>query len=63
MNAINTSSGVLSRKEAAEYLLICKGTLDKLPIPRIQVRRRVVYKKTDIDAWLESQKTAGRITA
>jgi len=58
-----TISDVLSRKEAAEYLSICKTTLDKLPIPRIQLRRRVVYKKADIDAWLESQKTAERVTA
>ena len=55
---INTSD-VLSRKEAATYLSISKGTLDKLLIPKIQIRRRIVYRKADIDAWLESQKTAG----
>jgi predicted DNA-binding transcriptional regulator AlpA len=55
-----TTSDVLTRKQAAEYLPLSKGTLDKLDIPRIQIRRRVVYKKADIDAWLETQKVGGR---
>jgi predicted DNA-binding transcriptional regulator AlpA len=62
MNETKTTSDVLSRKQAAEYLSISRGTLDKLDIPRIQIRRRAVYKKVDIDAWLETQK-AGRATA
>jgi len=52
----NKTSDVLSRKEAAAYLTITRGTLDKLDIPKIQIRRRIVYKRADIDAWLESQK-------
>ena len=60
---ISTTSDVLSRKQAAEYLTINKGTLDKLDIPKIQIRRRVVYKKTDIEAWLDSQRDNGRATA
>lgn len=62
MNISTGTAGVLSRKEAAAYLTITKGTLDKLPIPRIRIRRRVVYKRADIEAWLESQKD-GRATA
>jgi excisionase family DNA binding protein len=61
MNENQTTSDVLTRRQAAEYLSISRGTLDKLDIPRIQIRRRVVYRKADIDAWLETQ--AGRVTA
>ena len=52
-------SDVLSRKQAAEYLSIGKSTLDKLDIPLVRIRRRVVYRIADIDAWLESQKSKG----
>ena len=60
---MKTTNDVMSRKEAAAYLTITKGTLDKLDIPKIQIRRRIVYKRADIDAWLESRKAAGRATA
>jgi len=63
METIKGTSEVLSRKQAAEYLSISKGTLDKLEIPRIKVRRRVVFKKADIDLWLENRKTVGGTTA
>lgn len=43
---------VLSRKEAAEYLGICKTTLDRLDIPRTQIRRRVLFRKEVLDKWL-----------
>ena len=43
---------VLTRTEAAEYLRIGKSTLDRLNIPRIQVRRRILFKKEAIDKWL-----------
>ena len=59
MNETKLTSDVLTRKQAAEYLLISKGTLDKLDIPRIQIRRRVLFRKADIEAWLETQKTGG----
>jgi predicted DNA-binding transcriptional regulator AlpA len=55
----NSTSDVLTRKQAAEYLKISRGTLDKLDIPRIQIRRRAVYRKADIDQWLESRKVGG----
>jgi len=63
MNISTKTSDVLSRKEAAAYISVCKGTLDKLDIPKIQIRRRVVYKKADIEEWLDSQKNSGRATA
>ena len=48
----NVSTELLDRKEAAGYLRICKNTLDKLSIPRIKVRRRVIYRRLDLDRWL-----------
>jgi hypothetical protein len=44
---------VLSRKEAAVYLRVCKTTLDRLDIPRTRIRRRVVFKKAVLDAWID----------
>jgi predicted DNA-binding transcriptional regulator AlpA len=61
MNETTNTPDVLTRKQAAQYLSISRGTLDKLDIPRVQIRRRAVYRKADIDQWLESQ--AGRVTA
>ena len=51
---------VLSREETAEYLKICKATLDKLSIPKIKVSRRVLYRKAAIERWLEQQERASR---
>ena len=46
------SSELFNRKEAAEYLRICKTTLDSLLIPRIKIRRRVLYRRSELDQWL-----------
>jgi len=43
---------VMSRTEAALYLGVCKTTLDRLSIPKTQIRRRVLYQKKILDAWL-----------
>jgi len=43
---------VMSRAEAAAYIGIGKSTLDRLDIPKIQIRRRVLFKKEAIDRWL-----------
>ena len=44
---------VLSRREAAAYLGICKTTLDRLDIPRTRVRHRVMYKREVIKKWID----------
>jgi excisionase family DNA binding protein len=50
----------LTKDECMELLRISKGTLDKLmrrrKIPFIKLDRRVLFKKSDIDAWLESKR-------
>jgi hypothetical protein len=48
----DSSGGVLTRIEAAQYLRVCKSTLDKLNIPKSKLRRRVLYRKTALDRWL-----------
>jgi excisionase family DNA binding protein len=48
---------VMSRTEAAAYIGIGKSTLDRLSIPRIQIRRRVLFKKEAIDKWLTQNTT------
>jgi excisionase family DNA binding protein len=56
MTNTQTTKEVLSRKEAAEYLGVCKTTLDRLGIPKTQIRRRVLYRREILDKWL-SQNT------
>jgi hypothetical protein len=43
---------MFSCKQAADYLQICTTTLDRLDIPRTQVRRRVFYRPSVLDLWL-----------
>jgi hypothetical protein len=46
------ASELLNRKEASVYLRICKTTLDKLSIPRVRIRRRVFYRRLELEKWL-----------
>ena len=43
---------LLNRQEASSYLRICKTTLDKLKIPRIKIRHKVIYRKQELEQWL-----------
>lgn len=45
---------ILTRKQAAEFIGVCENTLDLLGIPRTKVRRRVFYKRDEINKWLDS---------
>ena len=36
---------VMNRTEAAAYLRIGKSTLNKLDVPKVQIRRRVLFQK------------------
>jgi len=46
------ASDILSRKQAAVFLGICRTTLDRLDIPRTKIRRRVMYKRAVLEQWL-----------
>jgi len=49
-----TSDVLMTRKEAAEYLgKICLTSLARLPIRRTHIRRRVFYRKSVLDIFLE----------
>lgn len=50
---------ILTREELVAYLKIGKGTLHKLmkqnAFPYIKLERKVLFRKADIDKWLESK--------
>lgn len=50
---------LLTRKELMDYLKIKQGTLRKLMLrnefPYFKLERRVLFRKDDIDKWLESK--------
>ena len=47
------TADILSRKQAAAFLGLCLTTLDRLNIPRIKVRKRVLYKRAVLEKWLD----------
>ena len=57
---VKTQQELMDRSEAARYLRICKTTLDRLDIPKTQIRRRVLYRRATLDAWLATQERTGR---
>jgi excisionase family DNA binding protein len=50
---------LLTREELLAYLKISRGTLYKLmkqnAFPYIKLERKVLFRKSDIDTWLESK--------
>lgn len=58
---LHTTSRLLSRAEAAEYLGIGVQTLavwastGRYGVPFIKVGRRAMYRQADLDAWLASR--------
>jgi len=52
-NSLPKPEGLLSRKQAAEFLgNICTTTLDRLKIDRTVIRRRVFYRLDVLEKWL-----------
>jgi excisionase family DNA binding protein len=57
LSAVSTE--YLSKKELEAYLKISKGTVERLMkqgLPHIKLDRRVLFKKSDIDRWLETKR-------
>ena len=52
-NSVAIQEKVFSRKEAAEFLGVCRTTLDRMDLPRTKVRRRVFFRQTELIRWLE----------
>jgi hypothetical protein len=46
---------LMTRQQTAEYLHVCRTTLDRLNLPKIRLRRRVLFSKVAIDKWLQEQ--------
>ena len=51
---------ILSRRETADLLGICRNTLDRSDIPRIKIGKRVVYKRDVLNKWLDDQTEKGK---
>jgi len=52
--SMNSSDVLMTRKQAAEYLgKICLTSLGRLPIRCTRIRRRVFYRKSVLDTFLE----------
>jgi hypothetical protein len=51
---METTREVLSRKETAAYLGVCLSTLDRLDIPRTKIRHRVMYKRVELNKWIDA---------
>jgi excisionase family DNA binding protein len=48
----------MTKAECQEYLRISKSSLEKLVkegLPRIKLDRKVLFRKADVDRWLESK--------
>jgi excisionase family DNA binding protein len=50
----------LTKRELMEFLSISRGTVDNLmkrrELPFFKIGKRVLFKKTDIDKWLETKR-------
>jgi predicted DNA-binding transcriptional regulator AlpA len=44
---------IMSRKEAAAFLGICRSTLDRLDIPRTKIGRRVMFNRVVLNKWVD----------
>lgn len=57
----------LTKAEVMEYLRISRGTLDKLmqrrDIPFVKLEKKVLFRKRDIDVWIESKIVKSRTRA
>jgi len=54
---IQNTKDIMSRAQAAAYIGICTTTLDTWNIPKIKIRRRVLFQKETIDKWLSQNQS------
>jgi hypothetical protein len=54
MNHDFGTADILSRREAAAYLGICRTTLDRLDIPKTRIRHRVMFKREVLNKWIDA---------
>jgi hypothetical protein len=58
MQNLLNHSDILSRRQASEYMGICRASLDRLNLPRIKVGRRVLYKRASLQKWLSEHEVS-----
>jgi hypothetical protein len=51
---------ILSRREAAAFLGVCRATLDRLDIPKTRIRHRVMYKRVVLTKWIDDHTESGK---
>jgi excisionase family DNA binding protein len=57
--ALDRPTDILTRTQAAEYLSISKGLLAQLhDLPKANVGRRVLYRRSDLLAFIERRGTS-----
>ena len=49
---------LLTREQVGVYLHLCENSVDKLPIPKIKLKRRVLFRKSAVDSFLQKQEIA-----
>lgn len=57
------TSSMLTREDAAEYLKVSTRTIDRMSIPKIKLGRATRYLKSDIEAFIASQRHEPMIAA
>lgn len=66
---VRAARDLLDEKQAAELLTVAPGTLSvwrstgRYSVPFIKVGRRVRYRRSDLDAWLDARTQASGATA
>jgi excisionase family DNA binding protein len=51
---------VLTRREAADYLRVSLSCFDRLGVPRIKVRRKMLFRRETLDRWLAENEAAAK---
>jgi len=51
---MDTNNELLSRNETAIFLHVCLTTLDRLGIPKTRIRHRVMYRREEINKWIDA---------
>ena len=51
-NITYQESTIMKVSDVLQYLKISRGTLMKLPIKKLKIRRRTFYRKEDIDQFI-----------
>jgi len=54
---MSNDTQLLTRRESASFLRVGLSLFDKMEIPGIKLGRRVVFRKSALEAWLAEKET------